>query len=81
MHILNNFIATVLGFTAGTFGIIFWILFSIGGIYWLWMAIQLGSFFMFFVGLFPITAVFLASPVGAWSLLFGAPDWVLNFFG
>lgn len=81
MKFLKAFIASVLLFTPGIFGIIFYILLFIGSIYWLWMAIKIGSFFMFLVGLFPITNIFLASPVGAWSLIFGAPDWVLNFFG
>jgi hypothetical protein len=52
----------------------------IGPIYWLWMAIQLGSFFMFFLGLFPL-AWPLTVTVGAWSFLFGMPEWVASWFG
>ena len=56
------------------------ILFSIGGIYWLWMATQLGSFWMFFCGLFPFTML-ITVPVGAYSFIFGMPEWVANMFG
>lgn len=54
---------------------------AVGGIYWLWIAIQIGSFGMFLIGLFPITAIFVATPVGAWSILFGVPGWVFDVFG
>lgn len=51
-----------------------------GGLYWLWMAITLGSFWMFVIGLFPLFYI-VTAPVGAWSLVFGIPDWIFNFFG
>jgi CBS-domain-containing membrane protein len=35
---------------------------------------------MFVMGLFPLTALIVA-PVGAYSLIFGVPEWVFNFFG
>ncbi|HIO47356.1 TPA: maltose ABC transporter permease [Candidatus Poribacteria bacterium] len=57
------------------------LLLILGGVYWLWMAIQLGSFWMFAIGLvFPISGI-VTCPVGAWSLLFGIPDWIHNLFG
>jgi hypothetical protein len=56
------------------------LLFSIGGIYWLWMAIQLGSFWMFFWGVFPFTMV-ITVPVGSYSFIFGMPEWVAKMFG
>lgn len=68
-------------FLTGTMGILVWGLVAIGSLYWLWIAIQLGSFLMFVLGVFPITTILLAMPVGAWSLLFGVPDWVINVFG
>ena len=55
-------------------------LIPIGDLYWIWMAIQFGSFGMFFVGLIP-PFFFIAAPVGAWSLIFGPPDWVIRMFG
>ena len=56
------------------------ILIGLGDLYWLWMSIQLGSFMMFIAGLFPLFFI-VTGPVGAWSLLFGVPDWVVNIFG
>ena len=56
------------------------ILLSLGNIYWLWMAIQIGSFSMFVVGMFPLFII-VTAPVGGWSLVFGMPHWVYSFFG
>ena len=67
----------------GTMGIamvIFMLLVAVGDLYWLWMAINLGSFMMFAAGAVP-PFFFITGPVGAWSLLFGVPDWVFNVFG
>jgi hypothetical protein len=50
-----------------------------GWCYWMWMAIKLSSFGMFFVGLFPLFQI-VSAPVGLWSLLFGPPSWLINFF-
>ncbi len=55
-------------------------LYSIGGLYWLWIAIQLGSFGAFVLGIFPPSAIFTAG-VGAYALVFGTPDWVFEMFG
>lgn len=67
----------------GVMGLVFvglLILIGLGDLYWLWMSIQLGSFMMFVAGLFPLFYI-VTGPVGAWSLLFGMPDWVVNLFG
>jgi hypothetical protein len=48
-----------------------------GWVYWLWMAIHLGSFAMFllaFLGPLGIVTSFL----GLWSLVFGVPYWLLK---
>jgi hypothetical protein len=45
------------GLTEGAFGFVFMalmMLLSVGGLYWLWMAIKLGSFGMFLMGVFPL---------------------------
>ncbi len=55
------------------------LLWAIGIIYWQWMAVQIGSFLMFFIGLFP-PFLLLTGPIGGWSFLFGPPDWLINFF-
>ncbi len=63
-------------------GIFFFALFMLlplGELYWLWTAIQLGSFSMFVLGLIPPFQL-LAMPVGAYMFVFGIPDWVINWF-
>lgn len=67
------------GGIAGLFGLAFVVTLGLGELYWLWMAIQFGSFWMFVLGLFPFTAM-ICAPVGMWSLLFGVPHWVLSWF-
>ena len=54
-------------------------LLPLGELYWLWTAFQLGSFWMFALGLIPPFQL-LAMPVGAYMLVFGIPDWVINWF-
>ena len=56
------------------------IVLGLGDIYWLWMAIQLGSFWMFVVGLLGPVA-FLTGAAGAWSYFQGPPDWIYSWFG
>ena len=51
----------------------------IGFFYWLWLSYEIGSFWMFVVGITPLAIITI--PIGAWSIFFGAPDWVLNIFG
>jgi len=53
---------------------------GLGNLYWLWLAIELGSFMMFVIGLLPLFAM-ITGPVGAWSLVFGLPLWVVDVFG
>lgn len=48
---------------------------GLGGIYWLWMSFQAGSTLMFLAGVLP-PGVFVTAPLGAWSLLFGPPEWL-----
>lgn len=68
--------------THGSLGlgvIALYILLPIGDLFWLWTAIQLGSFWMFVVGIVPPLFI-IAAPLGAWSLIFGPPDWVVQMF-
>lgn len=76
-----RFFSAVFELFGSVLGVIFYLFLAVGSLYWLWIAIQIGSFWMFILGLFPPTAIFLAMPVGAWSLAFGVPDWVVNIFG
>ena len=57
-----------------------YMLLLVGGVYWLWIAIQLKSFTMFLVGLFPLFYI-VTAPVGAYSLVFHTPQWVISWFG
>jgi len=52
----------------------------VGALYWLWTAIQIGSFSMFLIGCIPPLMLF-TGPLGAWFLIFGVPGWVLSLFG
>jgi hypothetical protein len=58
-------------------GIVFMLCGTLGWAYWMWMAIKLGSFMMFFFGIFGPFAL-LAGLLGLWSFLFGIPHWLLN---
>ncbi len=49
---------------------------TLGWAYWMWMAIKLGSFGMFFFGILgPFAAI--AGLLGLWSFFFGLPHWLL----
>lgn len=72
--------AGLAGALGGVVGISLTLVFGIGGLYWLWVSIQIGSFFMFLVGVFPVTLP-VTGPVGAWMMFFGPPDWILRLFG
>lgn len=77
---MSDFLEKLNSAVGGVSIIVGMIAISIGGLYWLWVAIQIGSFFMFLVGIFPLFYI-VTGPVGAWGLLFGMPNWVFNIFG
>jgi hypothetical protein len=80
MDTIKGFFEGLFGAAAGLVMMAFFLSFSVGTLYWLWMAIQLGSFLMFAVILFP-PAFIVTGPVGAYALIFGPPQWVINMFG
>jgi hypothetical protein len=80
MQAIRNFIEGIFGAAAGSVIIGIYVSMAIGGLYWLWIAIQIGSFGMFLVLLFP-PALLLAAPIGMYSLVFGVPDWIIRIFG
>lgn len=80
MEPLKGFFGSALGSGFGLLALGAVVLANVGGIYWLWLAIKLGSFGMFILGVIP-PAWIITAPVGAWSLLFGPPYWVLRMFG
>jgi hypothetical protein len=49
---------------------------TLGWAYWMWMAIKLGSFGMFFFGILGPFAM-IAGVLGLWSFFFGIPHWLL----
>ncbi|MTH66726.1 maltose ABC transporter permease [Paracoccus shanxieyensis] len=57
-----------------------WALLLLGDLYWLYSSIQIGSFFMFVLGLLGPIA-FLTGLIGGFALLFGWPDFILSIFG
>ena len=69
----------MIGTTAGFLLVPIFMLLPVGGLYWIWMSVQLGSFMMFVLGVLGPT-VLITAPVGLYSLLFGVPAWVLNMF-
>lgn len=58
----------------------FYLLFGLGNLYWLFLSVQLGSFWMFMLGVMP-PSILVTGFTGAYSLLFEVPNWVLSAFG
>lgn len=74
---MRNIITSLIGMVGATAFYVISIGMLPGWVFWLWMAIQFGSFWMFlfaFVGPLGIVAAIL----GLWSLLFGIPGWLLH---
>ena len=65
---------------SSAFGIVFLLAGTLGWAYWMWMAIKLGSFLMFFFGLLGPLAL-VAGLLGLWSFFFGIPAWLLHMVG
>ncbi|MBI05331.1 MAG: hypothetical protein CMI96_05885 [Pelagibacteraceae bacterium] len=80
MESIKNLFVSVFGAAAGAVMIGFFGLYAIGSLYWLWMAIQISSFWMFVIGLLGPT-MFFTGLIGGYSMLFGAPEWIYNTFG
>jgi hypothetical protein len=77
ISVFGRFFSSVIG----AVGLGAFYLFNIGMLpgwaFWMWMAIHFGSFGMFFFGLLGPFA-YIAGTLGLWSLLFGAPAWLVN---
>ena len=80
MDSIKSFFEGIFGAAAGFVMITLMLCYSIGTIYWMWIAIQVGSFWMFVLGFMPPTMVFTGL-IGGYSMIFGTPDWVFNMFG
>jgi len=56
------------------------IVLGLGWFYWIWMAVQLGSFLMVFLSLLgPFAGI--AGFFGAHAFVFGIPTWIPSWFG
>ena len=55
-------------------------LLALGAIYWVWVALKLGSLPMLLIG-FAGPAVMATAPIGLYMLLFGVPDRLVETFG
>jgi hypothetical protein len=73
MEAFKGMLATLFG---SAFGLIFMLVGTLGWAYWMWMAITLGSFMMFFFGILGPFAV-VAGVLGLWSFFFGIPMWLI----
>jgi len=80
METIKNFFTGIFGAAAGVVMIGFFICYGVGTIYWIWMSIQIGSFWMFLLGVAGPTILFTGL-VGGYSMIFGTPNWVLSTFG
>ena len=80
METIKSLLEGMFGAAAGFVGLLFFASYTVGSIYWLWLSFQLGSFWMFFLGLAGPTIIF-TGPVGTYSLIFGPPDWLIRTFG
>mgnify|MGYP005990658339 FL=1 len=80
METIKALFIGIFGASAGIVGLIVFASYTVGSIYWLWLSFQLGSFWMFFIGIAGPTIIF-SGPVGVYSLIFGPPDWLINTFG
>ena len=79
MHAIKSFFHSMFSAMGGVMLIVLYFSMSVGMLYWLWMAIDLGSFLMFLVLFSPL--LILTGPIGIFSLVFGTPDWIVNLFG
>lgn len=80
MQKIKELFEGIFGAAAGVIIILFYLSYGIGSVYWLWVSIQVGSFWMFLLGIAGPTIV-VTGPIGAYSLIFGTPNWIFNTFG
>ena len=77
---MRGFFAALFGSALAIISIALYVGGFVGWCWWMWVAIQVGSFGMFVFGLLgPIALV--ASLLGLWSLLFGMPLWLIHMIG
>lgn len=80
MEKIKDFFNSMFGAAGGIIMFAVMLSFPIGFLYWMWMAIQIGSFWMFVLGVVP-PIFFVSAVIGAYSLIFGIPAWIFSTFG
>ena len=74
----KNFFTSIVGNAGEILATLIGILFFIGSFYFLYLSFKLGSVGMFILGIFLIP---VAALIGAYSFIFGVPQWILSLFG
>ena len=74
----KNFFTSIGGNAGEILATLIGILFFIGSFYFLYLSFKLGSVGMFILGIFLIP---VAGLIGAYSFIFGVPQWILSLFG
>ena len=74
----KNFFISILGSGGEILSVLIGVLFLIGSFYFLYLSFKLGSVGMFILGIFLIP---IAGLIGAYSFIFGVPQWILSLFG
>jgi len=74
----KNFFISILGSGGEILSVLIGVLFFIGSFYFLYLSFKLGSVGMFILGIFLIP---IAGLIGAYSFIFGVPQWILSLFG
>ena len=74
----KNFFTSIGGNAGEILATLIGILFFIGYFYFLYLSFKLGSVGMFILGIFLIP---VAGLIGAYSFIFGVPQWILSLFG
>lgn len=69
----------MMNYIVGCFAMFIYVMFGLGNLYWLFLSFQIGSFWMFILGVFPPTVI-VSGLTGAYSLLFDVPNWVYAAF-
>ena len=72
----QKYLSALIGFVGVPVFVVSALVLVSGWAYWMWMAIQIGSFAMFLFGLLGPLGI-IAALFGIWSLVFGLPLWMV----
>ena len=74
----KNFCMSILGNGGEILSVLIGVLFFIGTFYFFYLSFKLGSIGMFILGVFLVP---VAGLIGAYSFVFGVPQWIISLFG